>query len=161
MLSLDLNLVFTIINLIIFYLLMKKFLFRPVAEIMKKREEKLKEDASQAEKLKEEAESLKRQYEEALAGAEKEGEEILKKSREKAEAEYDDIVRAARLEEKEIIRHADEVAAETKEKTIREAQHQITDLAMEAAMQIISNGAGAKRDEEIMNDFLTQAGVMK
>ena len=37
MLSLDLNLVWTIINLVVLYLLLRHFLFKPVMGIMEKR----------------------------------------------------------------------------------------------------------------------------
>ena len=39
MLRLDINLLFTIINLLIWYFLIKKFLFKPVNNIIAKREE--------------------------------------------------------------------------------------------------------------------------
>ena len=38
MLRIDFNLVLTIINLIVLYLILRKFLFRPVMDIMEKRE---------------------------------------------------------------------------------------------------------------------------
>ncbi len=37
MIKIDINLVFTIINLIVLYLLMKKFLFGPIISVMEKR----------------------------------------------------------------------------------------------------------------------------
>lgn len=37
MIKIDINLVFTIINLIVLYLLMKKFLFGPIIGVMEKR----------------------------------------------------------------------------------------------------------------------------
>ena len=37
MIKIDINLVFTIINLIVLYLLMKKFLFGPIIAVMEKR----------------------------------------------------------------------------------------------------------------------------
>ena len=43
MLRLDWNLVFTVINLLILYVLMRKFLFKPVNEILEKRQKE--EDA--------------------------------------------------------------------------------------------------------------------
>ena len=42
MLRLDINLVFTIINLLVLYFLMKKFLFKPVNNIIAQREEAIK-----------------------------------------------------------------------------------------------------------------------
>ena len=39
MLRLDWNLLFTVINLLILYFLMKRFLFKPVNEILEKRQQ--------------------------------------------------------------------------------------------------------------------------
>ncbi|MEI3139219.1 MAG: ATP synthase F0 subunit B [Lachnospiraceae bacterium] len=44
MLRLDWNLVFTVINLLILYVLMRKFLFKPVNEILEKRRKKKMQD---------------------------------------------------------------------------------------------------------------------
>ncbi|MBQ9436869.1 MAG: F0F1 ATP synthase subunit B [Lachnospiraceae bacterium] len=161
LISLDWNIVFTIINLLIFYFLMKKFLFGPIGKIMEQRKEKLEKEAQEAEKIKSDALALKEKYEDALKDAEQEGEKILQASRDKAETEYDEIVKAAQEQEKEIIRHADEVAKEKREKVMREMQQQISDLAIAAATHLVEREASADRDEKIMNDFLTQVGVMK
>ncbi len=161
MLSLDLNLLFTIINLIIFYVLLKKFLFKPVRGIMEKRKALLAEEAAQAEQMKQEALALKQEYEDALKGVDQKGEELLHESRKKAEEEYEEIIKAAKLQEQEILKYADEMAKEKKEKTIREVQHQIADLALAAATQMVSSGAGSKQDERIMDEFLSQTGVIR
>ena len=53
MLRLDINLVFTIINLLVLYFLMKKILFKPVNNIIAQREEAIKkqfDDADEAQK---------------------------------------------------------------------------------------------------------------
>ncbi len=41
MLRLDFNLVFTILNIVIWYVLIRKFLFKPINNIITKREESL------------------------------------------------------------------------------------------------------------------------
>lgn len=38
MLRIDINLLFTIVNLLVLYFLMKKFLFKPVREVLAKRQ---------------------------------------------------------------------------------------------------------------------------
>ena len=48
MLRIDLNLVWTIINVIILYLLLKKFLIKPVTAIMDKREQMVKQGLESA-----------------------------------------------------------------------------------------------------------------
>ena len=66
MLSLGWNLVWTIINLIVLYLLMKKFLIGPVIGIMEKREAQIAGQFEEARTAQEKAETLKGQYEDAL-----------------------------------------------------------------------------------------------
>ena len=48
MLRIDFNLVLTIINLIVLYLILRKFLFRPVMDIMEKREKMIADGISHA-----------------------------------------------------------------------------------------------------------------
>ncbi len=161
MLSFDINILFTIINLVIFYFLLKKFLFKPIENILEKRKADLQAQQEGSEKMKEEAAALKAQYEEMIANMEKEGAKILQESRIKAEEEYDEIIKAAQEKEKDIIRHAEEVAKEKKEKAMREIQNQIVDLAISAASHIVVQEGSTVRDETMLNDFLKQYGVMK
>jgi len=52
MLKLDINLLFTVINLVVWYLLIKKFLFKPVNNIISKREEAIADRYREAEQEK-------------------------------------------------------------------------------------------------------------
>ena len=72
MIKIDINLVFTIINLIVLYLLMKKFLFGPIIGVMEKRKAMIDEQFASAEKTTTEANQLKGQYEDALKSAKEE-----------------------------------------------------------------------------------------
>ena len=59
MLRLDLNLVFTIVNLLIWYVIIRKFLFKPINDIITKREDAIKARYAEAEQLKQEAQEEK------------------------------------------------------------------------------------------------------
>lgn len=63
MLRIDFNLVLTIINLIVLYLILRKFLFRPVMDIMEKREKMIADGISHANEEQDKAHALKKQYE--------------------------------------------------------------------------------------------------
>lgn len=60
MIKVDLSLLWTIINLVVFYLLLKKFLFKPVMGIMEKREQMIADGLKNASDRQEEAEALKK-----------------------------------------------------------------------------------------------------
>ena len=69
MLRIDFNLVLTMINLVILFLILRKFLFRPIMNIMEKREAMISDGLKNAEDSQNQALELKSQYEEKLKGA--------------------------------------------------------------------------------------------
>ena len=158
MLKLNINLVFTIINLLVFYWLMKKFLFGPVMEIMDKRKKMIEDGLAEARSKQEEALGLKKQYEEALADAGVQSEQIVARAKENAKAEYDRIVKDADVRAGQMINKAQENIELEKEKTIRELKNQVAELAMEAAMKVTEDKDSAKNDRKLYEQFLEKAG---
>ena len=68
MISINLNLVWTIINLVVLYLLLKHFLIGPVMNIMDKRKQMIDDGFKNAEAAQADANRLKQEYEAALSG---------------------------------------------------------------------------------------------
>ena len=81
MIQFNVSLLFTIINLIVFYLLLKKSLFKPVMGIMEKREKMIADGLKNASDSQEEAARLKAEYEKALEGAKAESIQIVENER--------------------------------------------------------------------------------
>ena len=86
------NLVYTIINLVVLYLLLRHFLIRPVTQIMEKRKQMVEEGFKNARDMQDQAARMKQEYEEALSGAKQESLRIVDNARRSAKAEYDRIV---------------------------------------------------------------------
>ena len=59
MIEININLVFTIINLIVLYLLMKKFLFGPILNVMEQRKNMIDQQFASAKDTEEQAYELK------------------------------------------------------------------------------------------------------
>ena len=72
MISIDLNLVWTIINIIVLYLLLKHFLIGPVTNIMDRRRQMIEDGFKNAQAAQDDANRLKQEYETALSGAKQE-----------------------------------------------------------------------------------------
>ena len=62
MLRLDINLVFTIINLLIWYAIIRIFLFKPINKVIDKRSAAIQEKYDEAKKMQEEAQAEKEKY---------------------------------------------------------------------------------------------------
>ena len=106
MLKLDINLVFTVINLLIIYFIVSKFLFQPVKNILAKRQEELDKQYADAAAAKSQAGELRQQYEERVKGIDEEKAAAVSKAREKADEEYGRIVAEAKAEAQKIMSDA-------------------------------------------------------
>ena len=143
MLRIDLNLVWTIINVIILYLLLKKFLIKPVTAIMDKREQMVKQGLEGARAQESQAKELKVKYEEALASAKEESLRILGEADEQAKK-----IKEAARKDVELDR----------EKAMKEMQSEVAGLALTAVSRILQEGTDPQSDGALYEQFLKKAG---
>ena len=87
-LKLDWGIIWPIVNIVVFYLLLRKFLFGPVSEVMEKRKKMISSDLDDAAQTKAEAEEIKQEYEKNLAQAKDEAGQIVSDARTRAKNEY-------------------------------------------------------------------------
>ena len=92
LLRIDWNVLFTIINLLILYFGLRKFLIKPVTNVMEQRRQMIEGQMADAKKTTEQANELKSQYEDALKQAHDESAHIVEKARKTAQAEYESRV---------------------------------------------------------------------
>ena len=83
-LKLDWGIIWPIVNIVVFYLLLRKFLFGPVSEVMEKRKKMISSDLDDAAQTKAEAEEIKQEYEKNLAQAKDEAGQIVSDARARA-----------------------------------------------------------------------------
>lgn len=147
------GLVWTIINLIVLFLLLRHFLINPVSNIMEQRRKLIADCLQNAQDTQDEANRLKAEYEEALSGAKKESAEIVDKARIDARAEYDRIVGEAGAKAGNIIENAKENVRIEREQTMKELQSQIAGLAIASAEKIVGD-----KEQNIYDQFLGEVG---
>ena len=120
MLKLDVvNIVCIIINLLILYFLMTKFLIGPVMSVIEKRNTLIASQFAEAEATKTQAKELKDQYENDLKQVKEKSIEIMENARAEAQTEYDRIVTDADERAKSILNKAHADIALEKEKIYR------------------------------------------
>ncbi|MCD7722848.1 MAG: F0F1 ATP synthase subunit B [Clostridiales bacterium] len=156
MLKFDWNILFTLINLVIFYLLMKKFLFGPITRAMDKRKEMIDKNIKDAGDAMQQAEGLKEQYESKLENAEGDAREIIDKARQTAKEEYGRIIDRANEDAAEMKAAAEKQAQLESEKQIRAARESIASLAIEAAEKVVGQSVSVKSDSDLFDEFLNE-----
>ena len=158
MISIDLNLVWTIINIIVLYLLLKHFLIGPVTNIMDRRRQMIEDGFKNAQAAQDDANRLKQEYEEALKGAKQESVRILENARTEAKSEYDRIVGEAGERAGSIIESAKETVRMEREQTMNELRTEIAGLAVASAGKILGRQAGSGDDQNLYDQFLEEVG---
>ncbi len=158
MLSIDFNLIFTVLNILILAFLMKKFLYKPVLAIIEKRQAEADEALDQANKAKSEADKIKSEYEKNLAEAEEESRKTISEAKKTAGDEYKRIVAEAETKAKEIRVAAEDDAVKRKAQIIKSAEKDLADLALNAAAKVVGAQAAEGIDKSLYDEFLNKAG---
>ena len=145
MLRIDSNILWTIINLLILYALMKHFLFQPVHDILEKRKQEIESDFALANQQKQEALESKNKANQQLENMQTICDGMLADAKEQiiadANKKSDEMIEQARIK-------TIEVANEEKAK----AKSEIADLINKAADKITNT----KSDEKLYDDFLKE-----
>ncbi len=157
MLKFDLNFLWTIINLILFFVLMRFLLFKPIKKILTQRQEMIDNQFKDAENAREQADSLKSLYEAELAGVEDEKKQIITDARADAKTEYDKIINRAQSDADRIKSDARKAAEAETEKARLSVKEGIAQLAMETAAKVVGEKSSAEIDSSIYDKFLNES----
>ncbi len=157
MLRLDWNLLFNMINLLILYALMKRFLFKPVRVILEQRQKEADAQFAKAGQKQDEADQMKAKYDALVQGAEQEREQLLADARSGASQEYSRIVAEAKEEADEIVTRARTDAETEKDAVLQQAEEQVRDMVVTAAAKIAAKKNSEAGDRELYDKFLAEA----
>lgn len=144
MLKLDIGFLWTIVNLLVLYLLMKKFLFRPVVKIMEQREKLIQDQLDSAKNTQQEAMQLKTQYEKSIEDAQGEAAFILNEAKNRAQEQSDSILKEADAEARRVLKEAEKEIERERQKAMRNISDEVAGLAVSIAEKAVGRqGAGA------------------
>ncbi len=116
-------------NLLILFLIIKKFLFGPVKKMLAKRQEELDERYQAADVAKAQAEKDEVYWNEKKAGAEAEADAILQKATENARLRSEKILEDAKASAEGIVRQAETEAELERRKATEEIKREIVDVS--------------------------------
>ncbi len=152
------TLIAQILNLFIQMYLIKRFLFKPINEILQKRRELADQEIRQARDAKAEADSLKEQYESGLAQARDEAAQIVQSAQKEAERKADETVREAQKQAAGIRARAEADIEQERKKAINEVKDEIGGLAMDIAGKVMEREISEEDHRRLIDDFIQKVG---
>lgn len=153
------TIIFTIINTLIIFLIIRVFLWKPVMKMMDKRNELAAAEITEAEKAKESAKAAEKEYTEKLADAKAEAAEIMKQATLRAQAREEEIISEANKKAAEIRAKAEEAIERDKKRVMNEIKDEISDIVILAATKVVEKEISEKDNEAIISSFLANVGA--
>lgn len=149
---------FTLANLVILYLFMKKLLFKPVKKMIDDRQKEIDDQYADADKSKRDAAALKAQYEAHLTQANAEKEAILKDAYRKAQLRDEEMLREAQEKAAATLRRADEQIALEKKRAMNDMKDEVSVMAVDIASAVLARDIKKQEHKELIDSFIENLG---
>ena len=147
-----------ILNLFITLYLIKRFLFKPINEVLEKRRQLADKEIREARTAQEEADSLKEQYENSLTNAHSEAAKIVSDAQKEAETKAEELIKQAEDAASGIKAKAEADIAQERKKAINEAKDEIGGLAMDIASKVVEKEIREEDHRKLIEEFIDKVG---
>ena len=142
------------IQLVIF----KKFLLKPIKQVIADRKAKADSEIADAQKLRTEAEAMKAEYEQNLQNARTEANQIVTAAQKTATARSEEIVGEARAQAAALKQKAEADIAQERKKAVNEVKDEIGGMAMEIASKVVEREIREADHKDLIDEFIKNVG---
>ena len=147
-----------ICNLMIQLVIFKKFLLKPIKQVIADRKAKADSEIADAQKLRTEAEAMKAEYEQNLQNARTEANQIVATAQKTATARSEENVGEARAQAAALKQKAEADIAQERKKAVNEVKDEIGGIAMEIASKVVEREISEKDHKDLIDEFIKNVG---
>ena len=147
-----------ICNLMIQLVIFKKFLLKPIKQVIADRKAKADSEIADAQKLRTEAEAMKAEYEQNLQNARTEANQIVAAAQKTAAARSEELLGEARAQAAALKQKAEADIAQERKKAVNEVKDEIGGMAMEIASKVVEREISEKDHKDLIDEFIKNVG---
>ena len=155
------TMLFAWINLLILYIFLRKFLFKPIKRMIDARQKEVDDMYSNAESAEASANQLKAEYEEKINHANEQSEEILRSAVRRAELREEQILKEADAKAARTLKRAEEEIELEKKRAVNEVKDEVSDMAISIARAVLEKDINADDHKELIDEFIDKMGEAK
>jgi len=145
-------------NLLILFVLFKKFLYKPVQNVMNQRQEQVSKIYDEAEQDRSAAEGMKQEYEARLNTAREEADTLVRNAVQTAQRKSDQIVSEANSQASHLKQKAEEEIALEKKQMLLDVKSEISEMAVNIASKVVEREIQKKDHENFVDEFIRNVG---
>jgi len=147
-----------IFHFVVLLIFLRVVAYKPIAKLLKERQDYIANNVAAAEEERAQAEKLKQQYLADLQKAREEAQGILAQATRAAELQAQEIIAAAREEANRVKESALADIQREREKAVRELRDQVAALSVLVAGKIIGRTITPEIQRQLVYDFIKEAG---
>ena len=152
------TMIFAWINLVILYVFLKKLLFKPVKKMIDSRQQEIDDMYSEAESSRESANEMKAEYEEKIAKANEESEDILRRAQRRAALREEEILKEANVKAARVLERAEEQIELEKKQAINDVKDEVSSIAIDIAEAVIERDINKADHDALIDEFIDKLG---
>lgn len=145
-------------NLIILFLIVKKFLYNPVKNILKARQNEIESQYNNAENAEKKANESREQWEKILSGANAKSDEIIKNATDIAKNRSESIVNDAKERAQSIVRQAEQEAILERKKATDTIKREIVEVSGALTSKILEREINKDDHRTLIDEFIEEIG---
>ena len=149
---------FTLLNTVALFFVLKKFLFKPVMKMIHDRQQEIDDLYADANGAKTQAQALQTQYEEKLAAAADEAERTVKEAVARGRSRQEEIIRQANAEADAIREKASADIDREKKKAMNDAKDEISVIALAIAGKVVGKELSDQDQSALVDQFIEELG---
>ena len=152
MLTLNLNILWTVVNILVLFVLLRKFLYRPVMNVIEQRQKQIDDAIADAEGKKNDAQAVLAQAQDTEAAQRREAYE------KQAEKEKEQLLQDAQRQADAIVAEGKAAAEAEHARRLRDANAETSALARDMCEKLLARNLTQQDDARLLDDLLQKAG---
>lgn len=152
------SIVISLCNLIILFLIIRHFLFKPVNKVLDERQSAIDTDYSNAKTALDNAKKTEDEWNAKIAEADKRADGIIKEAAEVADRRGDEIVAEAKKQADSIVDRARNEMELEKRKSEEAIKKQIADVSVAVAGKLLNREISEEDHHKIIDSFIDEIG---
>ena len=152
------QLLVSLVNLVLLFLIVKKFLYKPVKNMLETRQSNIEGQYAAADEAKKQALANRDAYEQKLSEAKNEADNIIQSAVSIAKAREKEIVASAKTDAEHIVRQAEEHAALELRKAEGIIKEEIVDVSTRLTEKLLEREINSKDHTKLIDSFIDEIG---
>lgn len=149
-----------LVNFVILLVILQRFLYKPMLDMLQKRQERIRESMDHADRVKKEAERAQQDYEKKIEESRREAQGIIAQATQQGESVRADILAKAQEEAREIKTKAMADVEYERKRLVAELRDEVADLAILAAGRVLGKALDSKAHRQVVSEFLDESGKL-